>query len=138
MKLILTLCLCLASLTAAAAANCPTDSSFKQNGWTVSTDFKANYSALVEKLKLENNFFEFEVSQKFFSSVAKKWVEMTSYDDTRTPRSTMFGDLVIITSLSGEAVEVRWFDGNTKKLAYNKKLSPCSTHLIPFAENSLY
>ena len=122
---------------------CKTDKVLKSKSWVVyKMNFKKHLNRALNWMQEDAEYFKVEGNSKntvIRSSVANRFLRVLSYDHIVTPRDLMIGDVVILEDAFDKTpVEVRWFDGNRKYVAYSKAETPCATNLIPFVVNSLY
>ena len=123
----------------AVMANCQSDQNLEKAGFSV---YSSNFSAY---LKDAENFFnsgeEFvpDLDGTIFSSVANAMDRVQGHDSMATPRGTMYGDIVFLSSFrSDKIIEVRWYEDGQKKVAYDSTFQPCATNVVPMAINALF
>ncbi|MBT4762517.1 MAG: hypothetical protein HOO06_12525 [Bdellovibrionaceae bacterium] len=128
------------SFVLAANNNCP-DNALLNLNWSV--EKRESVTDLAYELERQvdvhpKNFKEKKVF-KMYSSIAKRWVELTSVDSIVTPENEMMGDILWIRDLeTKEAAEVRWYAHGKIFVIYNSSFQSCATNLVPYVDNSLY
>jgi len=126
-----------------AAKICQTDEALRSLGWVVHENNFDKWDKKTYKwLRTEWDQFERDGDPSrmvIYSSIARMMLRLHSFDHIATGDDVMIGDMVFFEgAMSPVPVEVRWFDGKDKHVAYNQEYTPCATNIIPLAENSLY
>lgn len=136
--------ICLVFLSNPSWANveaCSTDAKLKNMGWVVvrTPSLESFFQKLQSWQQSESDKFVDDLNGNFFSSVAKKFLVVKTYDFLPTPQSIMYGDLVYyFNHQTEELVEARWYKDGKKHVAYDSSQTPCATNNIPIAENTIF
>jgi len=155
------------AVQAHAATPCETDKALTDGQFKIhpSEHFARLADRVIEGFINEGENFVYDTSgtlRSLYGSHDNQVLKLVSYDDITTPMSKQYGDVVFVFALdfqdglvpaalgwkeayphmAGPAinrlVEVRWWEGPTRHLAYNSSHVRCAAHSIPMAVNALF
>lgn len=141
LKNVITLCSILLFSNTVFSQECPLNSHFELEKWNTHANehFATIAKDILNQYEQNKEHYVPDIEALFFSEELQTVVLIKSYDDIRTPQDKMFGDLVIMTlPVTDELAEIRWYDGKTKHIIYDKQIRNCATEVIPNAVNSLF
>lgn len=120
---------------------CTANNFFEEDGWDTHTqhNFAAVSKNVMDYYEKNKQNFVADLDLTFYSEELGASVGFKSFDDVRTSRDEMFGDLVLITAPnSEELMEIRWYVDNVKHIIYNHSIEECASELIPEVDNTLF
>lgn len=120
---------------------CSTTIALTSRGWVIhsSSDFMPISQQVLAKYLERKTDYVYDTGGFIYSFEVARIIKFESYDRLATPHDEMYGDIVLITvPESGELIELRWYDGQTKHVVFDDEYQCCVTNLIPLVENSLF
>lgn len=121
---------------------CTTDNFFEAADWDmhIDQDFREVSTSVLNNYEENKQYFVAGIEFDFFSSELNATMHFKTFDDLRTPKEEMNGDLALVTNpRTGELMEMRWYDTEGyKNIIYDEKLERCSSAIFPISENSLF
>lgn len=135
------------NFNAFAGTDCA-DNDYKTNGWIIHapSEFNVrlqNVQATIEKGTKDSSIVEDiqGVLSTMNSSIAPElYVKVTTWDALATSEDVMYGDMAIFYDFFNpeRVLEVRWFDGKTKHVVFNKNYMFCIVTKSPSAPNTIF
>jgi hypothetical protein len=126
---------------------CDLNNSYSQRGWVLhdSSEFSEHLKRVQEVINegLEDGLIEEDLNGVIATNRtidgSRIYVKTISWDDLKTERDLMYGDMAIFRDHFNTAniLEVRWFDGSKKHVVYNDEFLNCISIIPPYAENSI-
>lgn len=129
------------------AQACRYQSQYEAQGWNVlpSSQFESVAKFVRDTIKsgLDQGTVVFDTSGPILTDQTLDHKELLligmMFDDLQTHRDVMFGDYALIEAADSDhtLVEVRWFDGEKRNIAFNPNVLECMSEGAPLVENSV-
>ncbi len=111
-----------------------------------SADFENISNQLYPKVIYDSDNFVLDLRNQEFVPTIGRNVQLSSWDDLRTPDLEMLGDVVFITDpTTNEALELRWYENGVKNFVVNESVKHpvpntpvCAMEYFPFVSNALF
>jgi nucleoside diphosphate kinase len=140
MKMFSTLFLLVSIFTFSNTAFACADSVLENKGFEIhnSEMFEEKTKEIINWYENNMDTFSTDLNGKVWSTELNGFVHIKTFDNSMTPQSEMFGDIMFVTELfSGELVEMRWYKNSKKNIIYNSSIQSCATNVVPYAVNAL-
>jgi hypothetical protein len=122
----------------AAEADCETDGTFAEAGWTVhqTKEFETALEEALQRIDDEEGL-DYVSKMPVYNEELDRFLVLVAFDQEATAADQMIDDLVLYVDEATRAIyEVRWFDGKQRHIAY-ANLS-CANAPVPMAYNSMW
>lgn len=121
---------------------------YQQMGWQVHSPSEFNQIEQQLNFRLQNGLADGSIINDISGPVLTKntvnqqEMELAGFmfDDLRTSRDEMFGDIAVIEDPNNnfQRVELRWYENSVRHIVFNSQVLTCFTELPPPVDNSVF